>query len=224
MSDISVFCDESGGENGHSEYCLVTLVFHDQEDDITDRVDGYRRALDSAGLLLIPFHASPCMYGKDGYKDLDISVRKGLIMKFFMFQRALPYRYKTFAYRRKEVADTSKFTARLKRDLAVFLTDNLEYFQSFDQVKIYYDGGQPMVTQALHAAIDYVLSKNAVLYREASAGTYCLQQVADLICTLELTDIKFEQHTITATDEKFFGLSRAAFKKLYLRHVRAKLL
>lgn len=223
MSDISVFCDESGGENGHSEYCLVTLVFHDQEDDITERLDGYKRSLASAGLPFVPFHASPCMYGKDGYKDLDISVRKGMLMKFFMFQRALPYRYKTFAYRRKEVDDASKFTARLKRDLAVFLTDNLEYFQGFDRVKIYYDGGQSMVTQAIHAAIDYVLSKNAVLYRDASADAYCLQQVADLICTLELVDIKFEQHAITSTDEKFFGLSRSAFKKLYLRHVRAKL-
>lgn len=222
MGEISIFCDESGGENGHSEYCLVTLVFHDQGEDIAERIADYESSLESKGLPHIPFHASPCMYGKDGYKDFDLSIRKKLLMSFFMFQRALPYRYKTFAYRRKEVADAAKFTARLKRDLAVFLTDNLEYFQGFDRVKIYYDGGQAMVTQALHAAIDYVLSRNAVLYRDASASDYHLQQVADFICTLELTDIKFEQHEITGTDEKFFGLSRSAFKKLYLRHVRAK--
>ncbi len=145
-------------------------------------------------------------------------------MHFFMFQRRLPYCYKTFAYKRKEVSDPSAFVARFRRDLVVFLADNLEFFQGFDKVKIYYDDGQGMVTRALHAAIDYELSKEAIVYRDADAKDYYLSQVADFICTMELTAIKFANRELTATDEKFFGLSESKFKKLYLRHIRKKLL
>ena len=222
MSEISVFCDESGGENGHSKYCLITLVFHDQKDSIDDLVVDYERAIKSKGMELVPFHTSPCMNGHDQFENMEIEVRKKHLMHFFVFQRTLPYRYKTFVYRRKEVADPGKFTARFRRDLVVFLTDNLELFQGFDNVKIYYDGGQDMVSKALRAAIDFVLSKNAVIYRNADARDYYMSQVADFICTLELTTVKFEMHELTSTDEKFFGLSSAAFKKLYLRHVRKK--
>ena len=222
MREASIFCDESGGENGHSKYYLITLVFHDQDDPIDEKMSDYERALNAKGLSNVPFHASPCMNGHDDYRNMGIETRKKMLMHFFIFQRNLPYRYKTFAYRRKVVGDTAKLVARFKRDLVVFLADNLEYFQSFDHVKIYYDGGQDTVSKALRAAIDYVLSKNAVMYRSADPRDYCFSQVADFICTLELTAIKFDHHELTATDEKFFGLSEAAFKKLYLRHVRKK--
>lgn len=222
MKEISVFCDESGGENGHSRYCLVTLVFHDQDDDIAELIESYREALDKNGLPYIPFHTSPCMNGHDAYEGMNIELRKKMLVQFFIFQRLLPYRYRTFVYRRSEVCTREKFAMRFRRDLAVFISDNLGFFQSFDRVKIYYDGGQDMVSQALHAAIDYMLSKNAVLYKYAASQRYCLSQVADFICTMELTAIKFENRELTPADEKFFGLSSSKFKKLYLRHIRKK--
>ncbi len=49
-----------------------------------------------------------------------------------------------------------------------------------------------MVTEALHGAIDFILSKEAVLYRAADSREYPLSQVADCVCTLELTDLKFQ--------------------------------
>ena len=84
----------------------------------------------------------------------------------------------TFRFRRFPTArEPSLFTARFKRDLVVFLTDNLEYFQNFEHVNIYYDNGQQMVTAALHSALDFILSKDAILYRMASAREYRLSQV-----------------------------------------------
>lgn len=74
---------------------------------------------------------------------------------------------------------------------------------------------------ALHKAIDYTLSKNAVAYRPASAVDYRLSQVADYICTAELAALKYQGKASTATDEKFFG-SWLQFKKGVLKEVRAK--
>lgn len=39
MSELSVFVDESGDLGGVSNYYLVTLVFHDQNDAIVERID-----------------------------------------------------------------------------------------------------------------------------------------------------------------------------------------
>ncbi len=222
MRELSIFCDESGGEGGHSKYRLVTLVFHNQADSLENHIRTYQNALSAKGLPDIPFHASPLMNGHDSYENMESPDRRQLLTHFFIFQRALPFRYRTFAYKRSEVQDEVIFTARLRKDLVVLLGDNLEFFQGFDKVKIYYDGGQGTVTKALHAAIDYELSKEAILYKDASPIDYRLLQVADFICALELTAIKFDNHEITATDERFFGYSAGNFKKLYLRHIRKK--
>ena len=54
-------------------------------------------------------------------------------------------------------------------------------------------------------------------------GDYRLSQAADLICTFELTALKFEAGEQTRTDERFFGM-KGAFRKNWLKKVRRKLL
>jgi hypothetical protein len=81
-----------------------------------------------------------------------------------------------------------------------------------------------MVTSALHSAIDFILSKDAILYRMASAPEYRLFQVVDYLCTLELTDIKYREKHLTKTDIKIFGKDYQAFKRNHLKRIRYKLL
>lgn len=151
-------------------------------------------------------------------------VRKKLLSNFEAFCRRAPFTCASFAYRRADVPNPQDFIARFKRDLVVFLTDNLMYFQRFQHVKIYYDNGQQMVTEALHGALGFILSKQAILYRAANPKEYRLSQVADCICALELVDIKFQNNELTETDIKMFGTNYAAFKKNHLRHIRRKTL
>ncbi len=221
MRELSVFVDESGGQNGISRYLLITLVLHDQSKNISDAISSYEGSLMAKGLPDIPFHASPLMYGKDLYFQLEHETRHQLFSAFFVFVRKLQVSYKTFVYRRSEVKDASDFIARFKRDLVVFLVDNLAMFQSFENVKIYYDNGQQMVTQALHGAIEFVLSKQAIMYKKASPSDYRLSQVADFLCTIELAAIKYDAHEETSSDVKLFGNARM-FKRNYLRHLRRK--
>ena len=88
------------------------------------------------GLPDIPFYASPLIYGKDAYGDLDLATRKRLLASFFVLTRRLPVSYKTLAYRRTEVPDLDGLIARIRRDLVVFVTDDLAFFQSYDNIKI----------------------------------------------------------------------------------------
>lgn len=217
-----MFVDESGSQEGHSRYCLVTLVFHRQSLSVEDAIAGHEADLSRRGLDDVASHMSPLMNGHDAYENYDMATRKMMLSAFEGFVRKLPFTYKTFAYKRSEVESPERFTARFRRDLMLFLMGDLAFFQEFAAVKIYYDNGQPMVTEALHKAIDYTISRQAVMYRAATQTDYRLSQVADYICTLELTDIKYKAGELTATDIKIFGEDYQAFKRNHLKHVRKK--
>ena len=104
-----------------------------------------------------------------------------------------------------------------------FLFGNLAELQVYDAVKVYYDNGQHSIAESLHLAIEYALSKDAVIYRTAHSSEYRLSQVADYICTMEFTAIKYKEHAATSTDEKFFG-KWSDFKKGILKETRRKLI
>ena len=223
MRELSIFVDESGSDGLSDRHYLLTVVMHDQSENIADSIAAYEGALRAKGLPDIPFHASPLMNGKDQYSGLDLRARKMLLGSFRVFFRHMPVRYHTFAYATKEFASLEKLAGTMRRDLVNFLFDNLAKLQSYDMVKVYYDNDQHSIAESLHRAIEYALSKDAVVYRSAQPSEYRLSQAADYICTMELTAIKYAEHTATATDEKFFG-KWSDFKKGILKETRKKLI
>jgi hypothetical protein len=223
MLEASLFVDESGEDGTQSKYYLLTLVLHEQSDSISEIVELYENDLRAKGLPDIPLHASPLMYSKDDYAGMDIQERKRLLQSFFTMLQHMPVRYHTFSYKKSEVGDGAALEARMKRDLVNFIFDNLGYLQSFDKVKIYYDDGQRLVTKALHDAVEYALSTEAVMYKDGCPRDYRLAQAADMICTLELVALRFESGDTTKTYDRFFG-SYGYFKKNWLKKVRRKLL
>ena len=88
-------------------------------------------------------------------------------------------------------------------------------------MKIYYDDGQGLVTRALHGAIGGALATQATVYRDAQPGKYCLAQVADYLCGIELMAAKYKHRVQTKTDTEFFGGTRD-FKKNFLKKMRKK--
>ena len=111
----------------------------------------------------------------------------------------------------------------MKRNIVNMMFENLDYLQKFDRVKIYYDDGQAIVTNALHGAAEYTLATEAIIYKDGDPKSFILAQAADLICTLELTAIKYENNEQTRTDERFFGAA-GSFKKNWLKKIRKMLL
>lgn len=221
--ELSIFCDESGSDAMDCPYYPLSLVFHDQSLDIGESIARYENALAAKGLPNIPFHASPLMYGKDAYRGLGLETRKQLLSSFRVFFRHLPISYRCLVISTKDHPTARDVESAMRRELVDFLFDHLGRLQAFDSTKIYYDNGQHPIAQAVHRAIDYALSKEAVAYHVADPVSYRLSQAADYICTLELTALKYQEHRITNTDEKVFG-SWAMFKKGPLKECRRKLL
>lgn len=104
-----------------------------------------------------------------------------------------------------------------------FIESHREYLASLGCVKVYYDCGQSPVTNLLHETFKNigckVEFKQGVMPRK-----YKLFQLADLICTLRLIELKHAAgEVLTESEYRFFGGFRA-FKKNEQRLMKSKYL
>ena len=145
------------------------------------------------------------MNGRKDYEFLNIEQRKAMLAYFSSFVRKLPISYITFVYRRSQFEDPARLMECMGRDISSAMVEHLGFFQSFDDVKVYYDNGQDIVKQALDRSVGKVLSGGVVRRRKTSMTDYRLEQVADYLCTIELALAKYEAEEDGETYNKFFG-------------------
>lgn len=91
MKELSVFVDESGDLGGESKYYLITLVFHDQSNDLSHTIDLYEQSLAVRGLPNVPFLFNPLLRANEKYSNLDASQRSKLLMSFNTFAQHTPF-------------------------------------------------------------------------------------------------------------------------------------
>lgn len=220
MNELSVFIDESGVQEGKTDYYLVTLVFHNQNDSISSSINSYESALQQAGLPNIPFHLTPLLRAHTPYHHLDLGDRKRLLSYFARFVRIIPIRYDTLTYPSTRFNTASDLSLLIRRDLVRLLSgDDYSYFLSFDSIKIFYDGGQAAVSKAVRDTCETLFARP--VFPQLSYRDYRLAQVADYICGMEFTALKYRDNKLTATDEKFFG-TIGNFRKNHLRKLQQK--
>ncbi len=221
MRELSIFIDESGDVGSGSQFYLFALVMHDQAISIEDDIARLATSLTVADLPNTPFHFTPVLRGHDRYATVTVDDRKSFLARFRVFTEKCPIHYKSFVYRKREFATTGDLASKMESDLEVFLQDNLVYFQQYDRVKIYYDNGQRIVRDSIHAAMDKLISRNAIEYKDATPKTYRLFQMADYICGIELTATRYENNQQGPSETSFFG-GRDAFKRNWLKKLRRK--
>lgn len=223
MKALSVFCDEAGQQDMSEGYYLLTLVLHDQSDDLDDTFSNYRMHIRQHGLPLIPFHMKDLIHGHGAYEGLDQKVRKKLLIHFNIFMQKIPVRYKSFVYSKYDIQSEESLKARMKKDVVDFIFEHLSWLQSYDIIPIYYDDGQRVVTGALRSAFDYMLPNGAVKYRHVRYSDRYLSQAADYFCSIEMAATKYSAASESSSYRKFFGL-KGDFKKNYLKQARRKAL
>lgn len=213
MREISVFVDESGdfGEyEKHSPYYIVTMVFHDQSKDIRQDIIKLDRELKNLGYNNPVIHTEPLIRKEEDYTNMQPNERRAILSRFFFFTLHADISFKTFFYDKREFDTILKLEARMARDLSQFLRSNLEYMQSFDHVILYYDNGQRELTRILNIALATELSNYDV--RRVFPWEYKLFQVADLICTLKLTEKKVERQGMSRSEQYIFYSKRDLYK------------
>lgn len=221
MRELSIFIDESGDIGSGSRFYLLTLVFHDQANSIDSHLARLAASLADAGLPNTTFHFTPVLRGHERFATYSVNERKSFLARFRVFTEKSPIEYKTFVFRKHDYKSLSELAKRMEKDLRFFLYRNLAFFQKYDLVKIYYDNGQKIVRDAIHLAISETISKTAIVYKDATPKSYRLFQMADYICGIELTAIRYENSLQGQSEHSFFGGSNS-FKKNWLKKLRNK--
>ena len=222
MKELSIFIDESGdfGEyEVHSPYYIITMVVHNQNNDIQPAIFNLNTELSYLGLGNICIHTGPIIRKEEIYKDMNLQDRRRIFNKMIAFIRQIDIKYHCFYIEKRKIVDATEATGLLSKQISQFITDHYEDFLSFDDVKIYYDNGQVEVSKMLSTIFNFLLPNS--IFRKVMPNDYKLFQVADLLCSLKLVSLKMENNNFSKSERNFFGNLRD-LKKNYLKPLQKK--
>lgn len=224
---ISVFVDESGNFGDTADparYCIITLVLHRQTADISRLVRELDRSNYDLGLdpELFRFHMGPLIRQEDEYAAMSRPMRGKILDRMMSFVRKVDIKYHCVCVDTKFVDSARQIYGHLKIQLAEFIRMHHADFDSLGKVKIYYDAGQKSVSRLL----DEVFSENVTCQVEFIQGarqeSYKLLQVADLICTAHLIEVRLRDGgSLTQSENRFFGGPRD-FQRNILKRIKRK--
>lgn len=221
MQELSIFIDESGdfGKTvNQSPFYIVTLVFHNQGDDITSHISRLKNWLSEANINDEYIHTHPIIRKENPYNNLTIDERRRILNKMLRFTMCCPISYFNIVVNKRECKNKHTLSASISKQLAGFISDNMEYFHSFDRIIVYYDNGQSELSYILNAILN---TKLIVEFKNASPKKYFLLQVADFICSVELLKQKREKNLLTKSEVEFFYKPKE-LQKNYIKSVEKK--
>lgn len=222
MKELSIFVDESGdfGEyDYHAPYYIISLVFHNQNVDIKSDLIHLEQELSYLNYPNHCIHTGPIIRSESEYRGMTLEDRRKILKTLMSFVRHIDVSYKTIFIEKKHVSDSIEATGKLSKQLSSLIRENMDLFCSFDDVKIYYDNGQVEVTRILSSVFNALLEN--VEFRKVIPSQYRLFQVADLICTLKLTELKLLNNTLSKSEKVFFE-NEKILKKNYIKPIKRK--
>lgn len=222
MKELSIFIDESGdfGEYDYrSPYYLISLVFHDQDNDITDDLSKLNERFAYMGLENFCVHAGPIIRMENEHKNNDIEERKKILKTMMAFIRHLNIKSYTVYIEKKHISDEVEAVGQLSKQLSRFMREHLDFFYSFDLIKVYYDNGQVQVSKIISSVFNTLLDN--VEFRKVMPADYRLFQVADVICTIKYLELKKTNKILSKQELNFFSDERTLLKN-YIKPVNDK--
>lgn len=225
VKEISVFVDESGSfesDEESSRYYLICLLFHDQSVDIAEwlaNLQNYLAATDLGSEHCV--HVGPLIRREAEYANMRREDRKAIFRKMMAFVRKADISYRCFKIDKHFNTADAAVHDSLRNELTRFLSERVEFFSSYDRLKVYYDGGQRQVSDLLREVFQ-MYSSIVEYVPNVRPENYRLFQAADLLCSIELVAVKIDAgEKLTTSEIRFFGSERD-FKREILRQIRRK--
>lgn len=222
MNVLSVFVDESGdfgAYSSHSPFYLFSLVFHEQDNNIEEEIKNLDKKIQEHGFEVHAIHTGPIIRNEGYYRNYSPDERKRLFNDLLLFFNKINVYYHVISVSRKETRERKKLIERLSKQLVLFLKEKQEYFTKFDKIIVYYDYGQNDITTILTSTFNALF--NNVEFRHVQPFEYKLFQVADMICTLELSKLNYDSSHESKSETNFYG-NRRKFKDYYYKTIKKK--
>jgi len=153
---------------------------------------------------------------------MDWGFRRRIFAAMMAFARKVDFKYICMTVDKRYVSSRQQIAESLEFQMREFFVRNATVFGEFSTLKVYYDCGQSEVTHILHDALVGVASGRVVFAQGVSPACYKLFQLADLVCTVKLLELKLAcGESLTESETRFFGGPRD-FKRNVLRKLKAK--
>lgn len=222
MKELSIFIDESGdfGKYNHiSPYYIIGIVIHDQKDNIAAQVAALNRRISETVLKRNLVHVGPLIRREREYKYLSVQERRSILRRLLTFAKKTNFMCNAIVVNKKDISTEVELADRLTKRLSEFIKENLGYFEGYDHIKIYYDNGQSGVVKIIVAVFNALF--NSVEFKDATQEKYKMLQVADLICSAKLIELKMRDKTISKSERNILGSDRD-IKQTILKPIKRK--
>ena len=222
---LSVFVDESGKfqyPDACSRFYIVGMVLHDQNRDVSELFGKLDADWRKMGLVNFCFHAGPLVRGEKGYRYMLREQRAAIFARMMIFARQMAFSYHCLLVDKKYVTSVVQIVEQLRIQLGEFLDSGAINPDAFDTLKIYYDCGQAPITKLLHDTFAEKLGEKVEFAQDVRPGSYKLFQLADLICTIKLTESKLAYGEPLTVDERRIFRGPRIFKHDILRGIKRK--
>ena len=222
LRELSIFIDESGdfGEyDYHSPYYIISMVFHNQETDISEPLEKLNTNLRNIDYPNHCIHTGPIIRRENEYEYESIENRRRIFNFMVTFIKHIDIRYKCFFIEKKHFEDSVEAVGNLSKQISIFIRDHYSDFLAYNTIKVYYDNGQTEVSKLLSTVFNALLP--SVQIKKVIPSDYRLFQTADLFCSMELVRLKVKNNIVSASEMEFFGNLRD-LKKNYLKPLHKK--
>lgn len=216
---ISIFVDEAGDFGKYDSRCpyyIISMVFHDQQKDITSELEKLNNRLVLLNQPLHVLHTGCLIRREDIYLYMDTKERMKLLMAFFSLFNKLDITYHTFIVPKFQEQNRLQLIKLLSKDINEFIDSNYLFFKN-NKLILYYDNGQSQVSQILAS----VFSQFDCDFRKIKPDNYRLFQLADLITTFEMINYK-KLYLENSPSEKTFFKSMNEFNKSFYKKILKK--
>ena len=225
MDALSIFVDESGRfqyPDDSSRFYILSMVFHDQSIDISPLVADLERSESEIGLEGHCFHAGPLIRKEKAYEALSRRFRGRIFSRMMAFAARVDFKYHCLSVDKRFIDAAEQIVDHLRSDLYTFIETHLNVFSSVQDIKVYYDCGQSPVTNLLHGTFAEAFGRTMDFKQNVKLSRYRLFQIADLVCTLHLIELRLAHGLpMTQSEMRFFGGPRD-FKRNILKKIKVK--
>ena len=131
MEELSIFIDESGdfGEyDYHSPYYIITMVFHNQQEDVQPAISKLNQELSYLNLDNLCIHTDPIIRKEEIYVNMSVDERRRVFNKMVVFIRQIDIRYKCFYIEKKHISDVVEATGKLSKQISGFIREHYDDF------------------------------------------------------------------------------------------------
>ena len=138
------------------------------------------------------------------------------------FASRVDFKYHCLSVDKKFIDSASQIAEHLRASLIAFIDSRRGDFSSVEHIKVYYDCGQSPVTRLLQRTFTDAIGESVEFKLGVKPSRYRLFQLADLVCTLHLIELRLAHGIpMTQSEMRFFGGPRD-FKRNVLRKIKAK--